>query len=93
MCEWEYYEEEVDASNQLVQFESEQDMIDSFLRDYGTVGNYQRVFGGSVEFPEPQADERGHLSVGFSRPVVFPDELMRDFDSNYVRKLPVLYPT
>ena len=40
VCEWEYYEEIVDASNQLVQFESEQDMIDAFLRDYGTVGNY-----------------------------------------------------
>ena len=56
MCEIEYYSEFVDASGQYVQFESEEDMIDSYLRTYGTQENYLRAFGGQVEVQESEVD-------------------------------------
>ena len=57
VCQTEEYEEMVDAKNQLVQFESVDDMIDSFLRaGYDTVDNYKRVFGGQVDFGKPSVD-------------------------------------
>ena len=56
VCEIEYYSEFVDASGQFVQFENEQDMIDSYLRTYGTEENYLRAFGGQVEVQEPRVD-------------------------------------
>jgi len=40
VCVPEDYLEYVDASDQFVQFSSEEEMIDSFLRDYGSVENY-----------------------------------------------------
>lgn len=93
VCEEELYEEYVDASGQLVQFEDEQDIIDSFLRSYGTEENFLRAFGGRVDFPEPKADSVGHLSIIFSRPVVFPTILVAEYDKNYVAEIPDLKPT
>ena len=83
VCEEELYEEYVDASDQLVQFENLEDMVDSFLRSYGTEENFLRAFGGQVEFPEPTADSNGGLSIAFSRPIVFPTALVSEYDASY----------
>ena len=58
-------------------------MVDSYLRSYGTEENFLRAFGGQVEFPEPKADSQGHLSIAFSRPVVFPTALVSEYDAGY----------
>ena len=58
-------------------------MVDSYLRSYGTEENFLRAFGGQVEFPVPKADSHGHLSIAFSRPVVFPTALVSEYDASY----------
>ena len=68
-------------------------MIDKFLEDYDTIENYQRVFGGQIEFKEPKIDTQGHLSISFSRPVLFPTVLMAEYDDSYKRQIPELKPT
>ena len=68
-------------------------MIDKFLEDYGSPENFLRVFGGQVEFPEPSFDKSGHLSISFSRPIVFPTDLINEYDSSYVKVAPPLWPT
>ena len=52
-----------------------------------------RAFGGPVDFPEPKADSFGHLSIIFSRPIVFPTILVTEYDKSYVAEIPDLKPT
>ena len=63
------------------------------MEDYGTEENFLRAYGGAVEFPEPTFDKSGHLSIRFSRPVVFPTELLKEYNEAYVVEVPVLQPT
>ena len=66
----------VNAKDQHVQFNSVDDMIESFLRaGYDTVDNYKRVYGGEVDFQKPSVDENT-IVIRFSRPVLFPADLV-----------------
>ena len=50
------------------------------MEDYGTDENFLRAYGGVVEFPDPSFDKTGHLSIEFSRPVVFPTSLVQEYN-------------
>ena len=63
------------------------------MEDYETDENFLRDYGGVVEFPDPSFDKTGHLSIGFSRPVVFPTEILKEYDEAYVVAEPLLQPT
>ena len=54
-------------------------MIEQFMENdnFKSEANYLRAYGGLVEFPvAPQVKENGVFSIGFSRPIVFPDSLL-----------------
>ena len=60
------------------------------MQGYGTVYNYLRAFGGLVIAKESDVifDKQGILSVLFNRPVVFPTELIKEYNTDYVAKIP-----
>ena len=60
---------------------------------YGTTRNYLRAYGGPVGPEETTLDEQGHLSLVFSRPVVFPRELISEYSPSYQQEVPPLTPT
>ena len=35
----------------------------------------------------------GEVTIKFTRPVIFPNELLKGFDSDYVEDIPILTPT
>ena len=35
----------------------------------------------------------GEVTIKFTRPVIFPNELLKGFDSDYVEDVPILTPT
>jgi len=52
-----------------------------------------RSYGGFVETKDPNFDKEGQFEITFSRPVVFPQNLMAEYDTSYVEKVPILAPT
>ena len=62
------------------------------MRNYDTVENYLRVYGGPVS-AKVQMDDLGKLEVEFSRPIVYPKKLISKFDSDYEEQVPELTPT
>jgi len=62
------------------------------MRNYDTVENYLRVYGGPVS-AKVQMDNLGKLEVEFSRPIVYPERFIAKFDSDYKERVPVLTPT
>ena len=52
-----------------------------------------RSYGGYVETKDPSFDNEGSFQITFSRPVVFPQKLVSEYDSSYVEKVPILAPT
>ena len=69
------------------------DVYDLFMRDYGTEENYLRVFGGQVTIKSAEVSEEGKLKLVFSRGVVFPVELVLEYNPGYNERIPVLEPT
>ena len=65
-------------------------MVDKFMEGYGTEENYLRAYGGQVEFPEPEISKNGNLKIVFSRSIVFPQELIADYNSDYIEVVPEL---
>ena len=65
------------------------------MHGYGTIFNYLRVYGGLAIAKESDVlfDKQGILSVPFSRPVVFPTELIKEYNTDYVAQIPKLEPT
>ena len=55
------------------------------MANYGTTENWLRSYGGEVEFEntDTELDKSGEIKIKFSRPVVFPRELLVDFDTGY----------
>ena len=50
------------------------------MENYGTVENYQRVYGGEVKVPEsPKLDDTGKIRILFNRDVVFPTEILDQY--------------
>ena len=70
-------------------------VVDRFMEGYGTVDNYLRVYGGIVTSDDSnnKSDKNGNLGISFSRPVIFPEELIREYNSNYIEQIPELKPT
>ena len=60
---------------------------------YGTNENYLRCFGGPVSADASTFDRDGTLRIEFSRPVVMPTALMKEFDGAYVETIPDLILT
>ena len=57
--------------------------------NFKSEANYLRAYGGLVEFPvAPQVKENGVFSIGFSRPIVFPDSLLEQYNADYVEEAP-----
>ena len=73
------------AGNFGVQLEYE-DFLDEFMAEYGTTENYLRAYGGSVMTTEAHMSKNGKLTIPFSRPIVFPLDLLADFDSSYTEE-------
>lgn len=63
------------------------------MKIYGTPENYLRCYGGEVKASSPSMDADGNLSLVFSRPIVFPQELLVDFEPDYVEDVPPLEMT
>ena len=57
---------------------------------YGTNENYLRSFGGPISADASTFDKDGTLRIEFSRPVVMPTSLMKEFDDAYVETIPDL---
>ena len=55
--------------------------------------NYLRSYGGFVETKDPKFDKTGSFQITFSRPIIFPQKLIAEYDSNYIEKVPILAPT
>ena len=68
-------------------------MIDKFMEDYGTLENYLRCYGGLVSVAKSESDKTGNLVIYFNRPVVFPTELIKKYNSAYFEHVPELKPT
>ena len=70
-------------------------MVDKFMQGYGTVDNYLRSYGGIVtsDNSKNKSDKNGNLGISFSRPVIFPQELIKEYNSNYIEQIPELKPT
>ena len=70
-------------------------MIKKFMENYGTLENYLRCYGGivSVDNSKSQSDKKGNLVIYFDRPVVFPTDLLKQYNSAYVEHVPELKPT
>ena len=64
------------------------------MENYGTVINYQRTYGGELKLEEDaKVSKLGEFTIKFSRPIVFPNELLKEFDSEYVEAVPLLKAT
>lgn len=63
------------------------------MAEQQTVENYLQLYGGPVTSKTPKMDHYGKLTFSFSRPVIFPAELLKDFDSSFKEEVPVLKPT
>jgi len=77
VCETEIYYEEYELEFESVH--SVDDLIENFMKGYGTVENYLRAYGGLAIAKESDVtfDKQGVFSVPFSRPIVFPTELIK----------------
>lgn len=56
------------------------------MKDYGTLENYIRSYGGLVETTVPKTGSLGKdnkVTLIFSRPVIFPRNLIESFDPGY----------
>ena len=95
ICHQELYEEEVSNDVHFQAFDNVDDMVDKFMEGYGTTANYLRVYGGLVtsDNSNNKSDKNGNLGITFSRPVIFPEELIREYNSNYIEQIPELRPT
>lgn len=62
------------------------------MRGYDTVENYKRVYGGEVT-AIGSMDANGKFVLNFSRPIVYPRELIADLNDTYVERVPELVPT
>ena len=51
-------------------------IYDKFMSTYGTQDNYQRSFGGVAAVEDPTMSDKGEVSFSFSRPIVYPKELL-----------------
>ena len=49
-----------------------------------------RLYGGRVEFPEPQLSKTGSLKIAFSRSLIFPTELIAEQNKVYAAVVPEL---
>lgn len=93
VCETEIYYEDYETEFESVN--SVDDLIKNFMQGYGTVENYLRAYGGLAITKEKDVifDNQGVFSVPFSRPVVFPSELIKEYNTDYVTQIPKLEPT
>ena len=62
------------------------------MRGYDTVKNYKRVYGGDVT-ATGSMDENGNLILNFSRPIVYPKDLIASLNDTYDERIPELVPT
>ena len=58
------------------------------MANYGTDENWLQSYGGDVvittkDESDSKLDESGQIKIKFSRPIVFPNFLMRQFDDTY----------
>ena len=65
-------------------------MIEKRLEDYDTEENWLKLYGGRVEFPEPQLSKTGSLKIAFSRSLIFPEELIAEQNKEYAPVVPEL---
>ena len=57
------------------------ELRDMFLtQSYGTEDNYQRSYGGEVEDSGSKVSSRGILTITFNRDIVFPRELLAEYE-------------
>lgn len=74
--------------------QSYEELYEQFLKNYSTAKNWLRVYGGASE---PSTDsgvrDTGEVTIEFSRPIVFPTQLLQEFDQEYQEVVPVLEPT
>ena len=71
--------------NNFQAVESIDDLLDTFMSNYGKPENYLRCFGGLVvaDTTKTGIDVYGLLTVPFSRPVVFPTDLIKLYNHDY----------
>ncbi len=62
------------------------------MHGYDTVENYKRVFGGDVT-ATGSMDKNGKFILNFSRPIVYPQDLLAGLNDTYVERVPELVPT
>ena len=82
-------EEEINFDMKFVpSFES---ILKQYMEKYGTESNYQRTYGGEIKpDKEGKMNHAGEVTIKFSRPVIFPNELIKEYDSDYVETVPIL---
>ena len=82
-------EEEINFDMKFVpSFES---ILEQYMEKYGTESNYQRTYGGEIKpDKEEKMNHAGEVTIKFSRPVIFPNELIKEYDSDYVETVPIL---
>ena len=64
------------------------------MTSHGTSNNFLKVYGGHVSAKDAKLSDTGELIILFSRPVVFPQNLLVGLDSatQYVETVPA-WPT
>ena len=63
-----------------------------FMANYGTPENWLRSYGGSVKFGDvdQSLSKSSEIKIKFSRPIVFPRELISVYDPSYRENVPKL---